>query len=631
LRRLGHGLCGPRWLTLFLLSQTEALKALVNDDIRFSQWTEAFVQFHRVWTSKGVLACGRAMIHTLGLDPFFTANGGDDRLERPERTVTDLCHLLELLQEASVEVSGPRALMHWFDTMVTSDAAVTRPQDNRLLRMESDHDRIKIVTVHKSKGLQYPVAVLPFGMHASLPSKDQAVLERDANGERRLVTQPSEEQKELARQEQYEEDLRKLYVAMTRAEHLCLVGLGPMHQYKSSALFKLLGGCQKGSQDGLALLELTENFVHQQANQAAIAPYRSAYKAIGLQPASTGWQGPEGGPRVFNSNSLEFWGFTSYSGLLKLGKRTNDERFVKKASAAIAAESAQDDQALEESGITDTAGISGGTGVTNLTNTADWSSLGSGNVLGTDIHRLLDAAARRGFAEVASFTPGEMMSFVQAQGFHVDQQQSFANWLTSSLGLPLFSPAHLEALGLTASPSLASLTVYVPEMEFWLPAERLNLQALDQWLHQNCLQDWQESQESQGSPGIARPPLTHQHFQGMVKGFIDLCFEHQGLYFIADYKSNWLGNQPSSYQGLGLMQSIAEHRYDLQYSLYCLALHRHLKARLQASYQPKVHFGGALYLFLRGMNDPDTGRFFQPFTPSQLAELERLLNVQKDA
>jgi exodeoxyribonuclease V beta subunit len=623
----------------------EALKALVNDDIRFSQWTEAFVQFHRVWTSKGVLACGRAMIHMLGLDPFFTANGSDDRLERPERTVTDLCHLLELLQEASVEVSGPRALMHWFGTMATHDAGVTRPQDNRLLRMESDHDRIKIVTVHKSKGLQYPVVVLPFGMHASLPSKDQAVLERDANGERRLVTQPSEEQKELARQEQYEEDLRKLYVAMTRAEHLCLVGLGPMHQYKSSALFKLLGGCQKNSQEGPALLELTENFVHQQANQAAIAPYRSDSKAIGLQPASTGWQGPEGGPRVFSSNSLEFWGFTSYSGLLKLGKQANDERFVKKTSAAIAAESAQDDQALEESRITDNADITAGTTststtstcVTNLTNTVDWSGLGSGNVLGSDIHKLLDAAARRGFAEVAQFTPGEMLSFVRAQGFHLDQQQPFATWLTGSLHLPLFSPAHLEALGFATSPSLASLVVYVPEMEFWLPAERLNLQALDHWLHQNCLQDLQESHSghgshgSPGSHGMARPALTRQHFQGMVKGFIDLCFEHQGRYFIADYKSNWLGMQASHYQGQGMMQSIAEHRYDLQYSLYCLALHRHLKARLQASYQPQVHFGGALYLFLRGMTAPDTGRFFQAFTPTQLTELEWLLHVQSDA
>jgi exodeoxyribonuclease V beta subunit len=609
----------------------QTLKGLVEDTARFSQWAEAFVQFQRVWNTKGVLACGRAMIHALGLDPFQRSNGGEDALEPPERTVTDLGHLLELLQEASIEVSGSRSLLHWFDTMVTRDAAVTRPQDNRLLRMESDHDRIKIVTVHKSKGLEYPVVILPFAMHASSQSNDLTVFERDTNGERRLVVQPGDEQKALARQELYEEDLRKLYVAMTRAEHLCLVGLGPMHQYKSSALFQLLGGCQKGSQDGPTLLDLTETFVHQQANHAAIAPYRSASKAIGLQPASTILQGPKGGPRVFNSNSLEFWGFTSYSGLLKLGKQANDERFVKRASAAIAAESAQDDQALEESGITDTAGISGGTGVTKLTNTADWSSLGSGNVLGTDIHRLLDAAARRGFAEVASFTPGEMMSFVQAQGLHVDQQQSFANWLTSSLDLPLFSPAHLEALGLTASPSLASLSVYVPEMEFWLPAERLNLQALDQWLHQNCLQDWQESHGSHGSQGVARPPLTHQHFQGMVKGFIDLCFEHQGLYFIADYKSNWLGNQPSNYQGLGLMQSIAEHRYDLQYSLYCLALHRHLKARLQSSYQPKVHFGGALYLFLRGMNDPDTGRFFQAFTPSQLAELEQLLNVQKDA
>ena len=86
-----------------------------------------------------------------------------------------------------------------------------------------------------------------------------------------------------------------------------------------------------------------------------------------------------------------------------------------------------------------------------------------------------------------------MLSFVRAQGFHLDQQQPFATWLTGSLHLPLFSPAHLEALGFATSPSLASLVVYVPEMEFWLPAERLNLQALDHWLHQNCLQDLQES------------------------------------------------------------------------------------------------------------------------------------------
>ncbi|MEY3942620.1 MAG: hypothetical protein RLZZ133_310 [Pseudomonadota bacterium] len=612
----------------------QALKIVIADDRRFNQWTEAFVQFQRVWETKGILACGRAMIHALGLDPFHATSRGEGVPEPPERTVTDLGHLLELLEEASLEVSGPRSLLRWFDTMVTRDASLTRPQDNRLLRMESDHDRIKIVTVHKSKGLEYPVVILPFAMQASSP-KYLTVFERDATGERRMVADPTELQKTLARQEQFEESLRKFYVAITRAQHLCLVGLGPMNQYKASALFQLLSDDKKGSQDVTSLCSLAQNFINQHPRHAAMVPRISVSKAIAVQPGNARSQTPAGVPRIFDSKSLEFWGFTSYSGLLKLGKQANDERFVKKTSAAIAAESAQDDQALEESRITDTAGITStsttSTRVTNLTNTIDWSGLGSGNVLGSDIHKLLDAAARRGFAEVAQFTPSEMLSFVQAQGFHLDQQQPFATWLAGSLLLPLFSPAHLEALGFATSPSLASLVVYVSEMEFWLPAERLNLQALDYWLHQNCLQDLQESHGSVDSQVMARPALTHQHFQGMVKGFIDLCFEHQGRYFIADYKSNWLGMQASHYQGQGMMQSIAEHRYDLQYSLYCLALHRHLKARLQASYQPQVHFGGALYLFLRGMTAPDTGRFFQAFTPTQLTELERLLHVQSDA
>ena len=592
---------------------SHTLKDLVEDDQRFRQWTDAFVQFQRVWTTKGVLACGRTMIHALGLDPFFAPPGSEDRLERPERTVTDLCHLLELLQEASKEISGHRALLHWFDTMAMRDAAATRPQDNRLLRMESDHDRIKIVTVHKSKGLQYPVVVLPFAMHASFQKSNESVLERDANGERRLVSQPSDEQKALAHQEQYEEDLRKLYVAMTRAEHLCLVGIGPMHQYTFSPLFKLLGGEEDVPPDNAGLLGLASQWVSQQAGYVAMAPARTCAEGISLSLQDKAPASPQSGPRVFYANALEVWGFTSYSGLLKLGKQAHDDRFVKKASATIAGESAQEDQALEESELADSV---------SLSSAADWSGLGSGNVLGTDIHQLLDAAARRGFSEVASFSSNEMMSFVQAQGFSVQQQQPFANWLAAHLNLPLFAPSQVQSLGLVTSPSLASLKVYAPEMEFWLPAERLSLKALDHWLHKNCLQGMQHAGR------VSRPPLTHQHFQGMVKGFIDLCFEHEGRYFISDYKSNWLGDQAVSYQDQGLMQAIAEHRYDLQYSLYCLALHRHLRARLQHDYDPTRHMGGALYLFLRGMTKPDAGRFFQPFTPSQLNELEQLLNLQ---
>ena len=87
---------------------------------------------------------------------------------------------------------------------------------------------------------------------------------------------------------------------------------------------------------------------------------------------------------------------------------------------------------------------------------------------------------------------------------------------------------------------------------------------------------------------------------GMLKGFIDLVFYHDGKYYIADYKSNYLGDSHADYQPEALAQAMLEHRYDLQYQLYTLALHRYLRHRLP-DYDYQTHFGGVYYLFLRGM------------------------------
>ena len=85
-----------------------------------------------------------------------------------------------------------------------------------------------------------------------------------------------------------------------------------------------------------------------------------------------------------------------------------------------------------------------------------------------------------------------------------------------------------------------------------------------------------------------------------MKGFVDLIFRHKGCYYIVDYKSNHLGDEPGSYTPEALATSMAQHHYHLQYLLYTLALHRHLQARLQG-YDYERHFGGVYYLFLRGV------------------------------
>ena len=105
----------------------------------------------------------------------------------------------------------------------------------------------------------------------------------------------------------------------------------------------------------------------------------------------------------------------------------------------------------------------------------------------------------------------------------------------------------------------------------------------------------------------------------MFKGFIDLVFEHEGRYYVVDYKSNWLGADEQAYTFEAMNAAVASHRYDLQYVLYVLALHRHLRLRL-VDYDYDTHMGGALYLFLRA---PGAGQY--------LARPERALIERLDA
>ena len=109
---------------------------------------------------------------------------------------------------------------------------------------------------------------------------------------------------------------------------------------------------------------------------------------------------------------------------------------------------------------------------------------------------------------------------------------------------------------------------------------------------------WISGCSSASCAGVARQPLRADTLNGMFKGFIDLVFEHQGRYYVADYKSNWLGSDDGAYTREAMEVAIASHRYDLQYVLYVLALHRQLRLRLP-DYDYERHVGGALYVFLR--------------------------------
>ena len=143
---------------------------------------------------------------------------------------------------------------------------------------------------------------------------------------------------------------------------------------------------------------------------------------------------------------------------------------------------------------------------------------------------------------------------------------------------------------------------YWAEMAFSLPVRSLSAQALDALISQRVL------------PGQPRPALQPRQLEGMLTDFMDLVVEHQGRYHVLDYKSNRLPD----YAPPTLAQAVLAHRYDVQYSLYLLALHRLLKWRLPG-YSPQRHLGGAIYLFARGIDQPGQGVFFER-PPHELIE-----------
>jgi exodeoxyribonuclease V beta subunit len=129
------------------------------------------------------------------------------------------------------------------------------------------------------------------------------------------------------------------------------------------------------------------------------------------------------------------------------------------------------------------------------------------------------------------------------------------------------------------------------ELEFDFATETVDTDSLDRLL--------------QEAAGQSLPRLDIQAFRGLVNGVIDLVCEHQKRFYIFDYKSNFLGSSFADYGPAQLRTAVLQRRYDLQYQLYTLALHRYLRQRLPA-YDYESHFGGVYYLFLRGMR-PQTG------------------------
>ncbi|WP_213908503.1 exodeoxyribonuclease V subunit beta [Stutzerimonas nitrititolerans] len=545
------------------------LEQLNQDERVWERRVMQFRDYHQRWQRQGVLPMLRQLLHDFGL-PQRLMQRSDG-----ERALTNLLHLAELLQQAAAELDGEQALIRHLAALLAGEGAAAEEQ---VLRLESDAALVRVVTIHKSKGLEYPLVFLPF-ICSFRPAEGGRPLQLQDGDSRRLVLEPDEEDIERADRERLGEDLRLLYVALTRARHACWLGIADLKKGNAkasllhrSALGYLLGGGQPLSASGV-LASWLEPLEKPGECRLLPAPEAndSSYREATLEQAEPSWPTPA-------RRAAEHWWIASYSAL-----RTGDslespiERFDDAAPENPAAQKAADDE-RESVPVVGPVGLAGSLHL-----------FPRGPNPGTFLHGLLEMAGRDGFAQVAS-DPAALREQIARRC----QRRGLDAWiepLNSWLGSLLTTPLKLEG---DARVSLAELTVYQPELEFWFETQRVDVRQIDALVQRHVL------------PGVPRPALLPDRLNGMFKGFIDLVFEHQGRYYVVDYKSNWLGEGDAAYTDEAMQATVASHRYDLQYVLYLLALHRQLQLRLP-DYDYERHVGGALYLFLRGSRAPGQG------------------------
>ncbi|MFP5394410.1 MAG: 3'-5' exonuclease, partial [Gammaproteobacteria bacterium] len=517
------------------------LALLAADEAAWEQRIEQLKALHAVWQRQGVLAMVRRFAHELGLPARLLAEPGG------ERRLTNLLHIAELLQQASSQLDGEQALIRWFGEQI---AGAGETGEERVLRLESDAELVKVVTVHKSKGLEYPLVYLLFAVTARKTDKrNRSFFEFVGDdGARRIDLALSDEAMEAVERARIEEDLRLLYVALTRARHFLWLGVAAIAARKAgenrlheSALGYLLTGGEK-----IAVGDLRARWERLRGEAAPIELHTLPAQA-GMTMLARAERRPElVDPPAFTGSFERNWSVGSFTSLTRQTSATPmravEETLFEEADR-LPAPPTQD---------------------------APWHRFPRGSVPGNFLHEQLEWMAQEGFA----IAEGE--DFAERLGQRVER----AGWghrLDDAI-------AWLRSVALTRLPhigaALADLTQVIPEMEFWFPSEELDAGELERLCRRHLLD------------GVARPGLPERQLHGMLKGFADLVFEHDGRYWVLDYKSNALGPGDAAYNKAGLAGGMAGHRYDIQGAIYMLALHRLLRSRLGEQYDPAQHLGG---------------------------------------
>ena len=552
---------------------------ICDDEPSWQDWSEKIHRLHLLWLRRGFITMFQELLLLLEIGERIAA------ASYAERRLTNLLHLAELAQQQSRISPGFDALLAWYRVQTGAQTG-----DESELRLESDEDLVKIVTIHKSKGLEYPIVFAPFLWNCRPRSvKPDSILQFHDENHNPVIDLGSPEHQQhtfIAEKERLAEDIRLAYVAITRACAKVYLAWGDVGDGKmqgrpaKTALGYLLHPGQLATDLDSHLPRAfnhademaadLETLVEKSRGSIEIIPLTGQYREA--KPELPAKREPVLETTAFKREVTANWRIASFTALTR------------------------DIHQVTHGGRT---GISGDPIL----------DFPAGSHVGLLLHALLEHLdfERNIQTQCAELLPRYAPRFGLDSA---DYQKTLARWLETLVSSPL------NDNGLTLS-ALSS-------------GQRLNELTFDFALDHLTIDDLNLLLAQFSGPGLAQ--VTVDDFRGLITGVIDLVFEYQGKYYLADYKSNYLGASLEDYSSGNLLRAILDRRYDLQYLLYSIALHRYLSQRV-ANYTYERNFGGVYYLFIRAMrpeHGPAYGVYFDLPDFNDLGALDSLLTAQSE-
>ncbi|MGH8508226.1 MAG: exodeoxyribonuclease V subunit beta [Gammaproteobacteria bacterium] len=585
------------------------IAAISNDDTRLMERIVRFTEYRETWLRLGVGFMYRRLL--------AAERVAERMLSRPdgERRLTNLLHLGECLHQAAEAHPSPDALLRWFQAQRREENAEEAAQ----LRLDSDQNLVQIVTIHKSKGLEYPIVFCPFLWEGRISyggdaveglqyhdDENQAVI--DLRGDFAGANE-AKAIKNRIKLEESAEFLRLIYVALTRAVHRCYLVAGcyttrsfgkkSTTESTRSLLNWLVAGQGKTPkawfEGKLKPADIETAWSELAGRWHPHIALASLPMAVGI-PVTMDRPSPEMLTVLPAPSSIpEGWRLSSYSGLSHGAVNENaasdhDARIPNAARRPAAAPAEVD--------------------------TDDILRFPRGPAAGDCLHALferIDFTDRSGWEAAIN---GALIAYPQSlPGIPTVQSHELRSKMLANMLDDVTQTDLPDGIRLGSIPLGRRLT----ELEFNLPSRGLSQAALNVALK---------------ALGYPAPRFTFGKLEGYLKGFIDLVFEHEGRYYILDWKSNHLGYTPADYSAEPVAEAMGEHGYHLQQLLYSVAVDRYLHRRLPG-YRYATHFGGVLYLFVRGVrpswktaDGAATGVYFHRPDAGSIGQLNGLLDTQ---